>query len=157
MIAQTDKQRILQLEAQVAGLTEEVEAWRASDRENLLLSTVTQREVGIRSRVLGQIPPSPQRSGYGGVVILLLIHMMDRPGRLMTRQELYKLIVRDADGDTDLKIVDVRITQVRHVIQALGVSRKGIETVWGKGYRLLPDAAAILKSKLEPAAQAVAA
>lgn len=155
----TDRQRIMELEAQVSELTEEVLAWRASEREGTLQSAASTREMEIRSRVLSLRPVLVGTGhGYGGVVTRLLIAMMDRPAKLFSKAELYKMVVLDPNGDADIKIVDVRITQVRHLLEWCGVARTGVETVWGKGYRMLPEAADRLKALLEPnAAQAVAA
>lgn len=158
MTALTDKQRILQLEAQVSELTQEVQAWRASDREGTLQSAASVREMDIRSRILSLRPASVGTGhGYGGVVTRLLIAMMDRPGKLFSKAELYKMVVLDPNGDTDIKIVDVRITQVRHLLEWCGLSRAGVETVWGKGYRMRCEAAELLKAALEPQSRAVAA
>lgn len=158
MIAPTDKEVIVQLRAQVADLTEEVEAWRAHDRDGAKAAITTQREAEVRSRVLALKPSSRAGVGFGGAIIRLLIVFMDNPGRLLTKHEIYKLIVSDVDAERDTKTVDVRVCHVRHVLQWCGLPRTGVETVWGRGYRLQTDAAERLKEVLEPdAAQAVAA
>lgn len=155
----TDRQRIMELEAKVSDLTEEVEAWRAHDRDGAKAAITTQRETEVRSRVLALKTSARAGVGFGGAAIIrLLIVFMDNPGRLLTKYEIYKLIVSDVDAERDTKTVDVRVCHVRHVLQWCGLPRTGVETVWGHGYRLLPDAAERLKAVLEPcAAQAVAA
>ena len=61
-----------------------------------------------------------------------------REGRVLSQQQLIARIYWQADEEPDAKIIDVYVCKIRKRLKPLGVE---IQTIWGKGYRLLPTAA----------------
>lgn len=69
---------------------------------------------------------------------------------LMLWQSRLRLVLREAlmseaywlrsdEEEPDIKIIDVQICKVRKKLASTGI---GIDTVWGRGYRILPKAEA---------------
>lgn len=62
----------------------------------------------------------------------LLVHLAQRPGRAVRREQLAAAVLRDeAASETALQ------TQVSRLRRKLGGASKALETVWGIGYRLV--------------------
>lgn len=61
--------------------------------------------------------------------------LLARKDQVVSRAALLDVCM--SDEDTDIKIVDVNICHIRKRLQG---SRYEIETVWGRGYRLKPEA-----------------
>jgi DNA-binding response OmpR family regulator len=59
-------------------------------------------------------------------------------GRLRTKEQLLSDGYWQADEEPEIKIIDVWVCKLRKKLRPLGVN---IETVWGRGYRLVMAAA----------------
>lgn len=55
--------------------------------------------------------------------------------RMMTKEALLAALYQLRSDEPEIKIIDVWICKLRKKLKPLGVN---IETVWGRGYRLLP-------------------
>jgi two-component system phosphate regulon response regulator PhoB len=60
--------------------------------------------------------------------------LVERPGRVLTRDRLLELIW-DEDADVDARSIDAHIRRLR---AKMGPARKHVETVVGIGYRFVP-------------------
>lgn len=78
----------------------------------------------------------------------MVMAMADHPGRVMTHAQLIaasrsaKSGLRDAE-EIETRLSGVLICQIRAALK--GRIERPIETAWGTGYLVLPDAAAILR------------
>jgi len=66
----------------------------------------------------------------------VLAKLAEKPGRVISKDQLMAAVYWAADEDPHVKIIDVWICKMRPRLKPLGVV---IETVWGRGYRLLPS------------------
>jgi DNA-binding winged helix-turn-helix (wHTH) protein len=60
-----------------------------------------------------------------------------RPGATITKETIYRRLYPAAD-DVELKIVDVFICKIRNKLRPFGCEAQ-IETVWGRGYRIVAE------------------
>jgi DNA-binding response OmpR family regulator len=145
----SDRARIQQLEAQVADLTEELEAWRGFDGDAERRAKNDEREARVRTRIM-RLKPAHRPCMYGGVVVRLLLHFIDHPDRLHRRETLLDVVA--GEGSESLpKVVDVRVSHARDVVAFAGFDRTMIETHWGRGYRITAANAELLKAALDGA------
>ena len=70
------------------------------------------------------------RSSQSRVLIKLAEH------EHVSREALHLAMSRTSDPSTDVKIVDVRICQLRGQLQSFGIK---IQTLWAFGYKLSPE------------------
>lgn len=65
-----------------------------------------------------------------------------------TKEQIMMAIYTDRPWiDVEIKIVDVFVCKIRKKIAKFGVE---IDTIWGRGYRMLPASKAIIKQFLTP-------
>jgi DNA-binding response OmpR family regulator len=64
----------------------------------------------------------------------LLRSMMERPGRVLTRERLLERVWGHHDSDVDARSIDAHIRRLR---VKLGPARNHVETVVGIGYRFV--------------------
>lgn len=145
--ARTDRERVLQLEARVAELEDELAAWRANDADEgddeaaaLRLNAVT----GVLRAVIANA--RGVRNGVRGSA-RLLIHLLDRPGRLCRHAELLAAVSTKEDALPTG--VNVRMCSLRHALRRMGFP-SAITTVWGEGYVLDAAAAPAIARWVEP-------
>lgn len=122
------------LAAELAQMKDELAEWRRQSSEES--TVVVQGEVRDRwSRTLRLAPLLSQ------AVILLV----EREGRAVGYEAIARATCRRY-GDLAAPPTSAKVTvhKVRRAMEAVGVS-DGIETVWGVGYRMRPDAAAALR------------
>jgi DNA-binding winged helix-turn-helix (wHTH) protein len=60
-----------------------------------------------------------------------------RSGQTLTKEQLLNRLYRK-DDEPEIKIVDVFICKIRHKLRLLGADKQ-VETVWGRGYRLVAE------------------
>jgi DNA-binding response OmpR family regulator len=72
--------------------------------------------------------------------IELLIVLVQRPNRVLTRDQIMDLLDGGARDPFD-RSIDVRITRLRSKIESNPATPRFIRTVWGKGYRFTPEGA----------------
>lgn len=142
----TDRERVLALEARVAELEAELAAWRGNAAEDaddeaavLRLEVVT----GVLRAVIG---PRGVRNGARGSA-RLLIHMLERPGRLCRHAELLAAVSRKEDALSTG--VNVRMCTLRFALRRMGFP-EAIKTVWGEGYALDAAQAPAIARLVEP-------
>lgn len=124
----TDKERILHLEAQVASLTEELDAWRANHRDDANAIVRLDRWSTARNW-LRQHGHKAATSGAD-----LLICFLQTPGRLLPFARLIDALGRDADALLDLRAsVSVEIWKLRRALEVAGYAG-AVRNVWGQGY-----------------------
>ncbi len=68
----------------------------------------------------------------------LLIILATRPKRVLSRDQLMDSL-QAGDSDTFDRSIDVRITRLRRKLDDSGTKPRFIRTVWGQGYRFVPD------------------
>lgn len=137
------------LRRQLRELNEELEAWRGNRRDADAAEVFAVR--------LGRYQPLFKGSGRAAVQMLLLL--LDRPGRAVSRAALleatrWSASVKDTD-QVDWKIVDVYLSRLRTSLRRLvdagrlpegfAGSSAGIQTHWGIGYSLTVENAAALR------------
>lgn len=127
-------ERCDRLAAELAQMKDELAEWRRQASEES--SVVVHGEVRDRwSRTL-RLPPMLSQA-----VILLV----EREGRAVGYEAIARATSRHY-GDLAAPSTSAKVTvhKVRRAMKAAGVS-DGIETVWGVGYRMRPNAAAALR------------
>lgn len=146
--ALTYRDRALAAEARVAELEAEVAAWRdyravgpraTADEAEILMLGKLQR----RLRALTGMHDS---RGAARTLLVLLAHA----GKLCRKQTIFDAIAVDAD--TQIKVVDVRVSRVRTALRIIGYP-EAITTVWGEGYVLAAEAAEPIRRTLGLAAE----
>jgi len=60
--------------------------------------------------------------------------LYDSNGRVQSKEQLLRAIAPIVDEEPEIKIVDVFVCKVRKKLKGLGI---GIDTVWGRGYRII--------------------
>lgn len=65
----------------------------------------------------------------------LLNLLIDNAGKVMTRDRIYSALLRREYNGTE-RTVDVRMAKLREKLDAAGMQKAQIETVWGEGYVL---------------------
>ena len=143
MRAETDRERVLRLEAENAQLREELAAWRAYERDDADDDAALEREalLGRRLQDLGLMHAGRRQ------IARLLLYLLERPGRLVTgRQIKARLCGARAEEvrDTYPKVI---ISLTRTTLDLIG-HRAAIITVWGSGWILDPDAAPAIRKAL---------
>ena len=78
----------------------------------------------------------------------LLRCMMERPGRVLTRERLLERVWGHHDTDVDARSIDAHIRRLR---VKLGPARNHVETVVGIGYRFVVQRAAERRGRIESA------
>lgn len=73
-------------------------------------------------------------AGLTGHELNVLVHLVTRPGRAVTRRQLVEHAL-SADADVSDRTVDSHVTRVRRKLGDAGVR---LRTVWGVGYRFDP-------------------
>jgi DNA-binding response OmpR family regulator len=58
--------------------------------------------------------------------------------RIMTKEALLSAVYQLRQEEPELKIIDVWVCKLRKKLKPLGIN---IDTVWGRGYRMLPAVA----------------
>lgn len=82
---------------------------------------------------------------------LLVEALALRPGATLSKERLFDHLYGSDDGP-DMKIIDIFVCKVRNKLRPCG-ARHHLETVWGRGYRLVAEASAGAweNSALQPA------
>ncbi len=70
--------------------------------------------------------------------IELLTVLATRPNRVLSRDQLMDLL-NAGDSNSFDRSIDVRITRLRRKLNDSGAKPRFIRTVWGEGYRFVPD------------------
>jgi DNA-binding response OmpR family regulator len=123
-----------------AELREELGAWRGQDDDDRRSEALVDRIARLR-RVL------PVEVHHGSGTAKLLLALIDRPGQLVGRERLLRIVARDADNPPESKIVDVYVCNARKALRLSGFP-EAIETIWGGGFRLAPDVARELRARM---------
>ena len=142
----TDRERCLQLEARVAELEEELAAYKANERRAVRDAADLSRQVKVRDF----FHPAVRKRSIGAVPAAMLLHLLDHPGVVATKEQLYDCRFQpgaDPDYEPQMKVVDVHVCHLREALAARGYPR-AIDTVWGRGYRIEPAMAATLKAAI---------
>jgi DNA-binding winged helix-turn-helix (wHTH) protein len=93
------------------------------------------------------------RVRLGGQVVDLLCLLLERPGELITREEIERRLWPDRNVDYQHSL-DVVISRLRTALGDKGVSPRYIETVPRKGYRFI-EPVATARSAARPAIRRV--
>lgn len=137
----TDRERILQLEAKNAELTEELEAYRANADHEVRWAREQGRIHRVAKALRKAMVKTPRAPGLARVLLDLLAH----PGMVRTKAQIYYAYQPTAQElPDDLKLVDVVICHLR---KATGFA--AIETVWGHGWLVPFEQAAALRFRFE--------
>lgn len=129
MIGLTDRDRCLQLEARVAELEEEVEAWRAQARGEA-------REAAYATRIQA-LKHEFRRVGVGGQLGMgakVLLDLMAHAGTVRTYRQLAATFATDPEDPCD-KGAMVALIPVRKAMRAWRLDHH-LSNVWGVGYLL---------------------
>ena len=73
----------------------------------------------------------------------LLIALVERADRIVTREELYRVVWREPYRRSD-RSVDVYVGKLRHKLEAALPHRRFIHTHFGFGYRFSPEPAEVV-------------
>lgn len=138
----TDRERLWALEAENASLREELAAYKANERSEAFGEDDLRREVAVR-RFLGMKRDGSARAVGAGPSAILL-HLMDRAGRVVSRETLYALR-HDQDGCS--RVIDVQVCTLRRALERKGFP-DAISNVWGRGYMLDAKVGARLREVL---------
>lgn len=137
------------LRRQLRERDEELEAWRGNRRD-----ADAEDDFAVR---LGRYQPLFR--GTGRAAIQMLILLLDRPGRTVSREALlefgrWSMCWKDSDQVT-IKMVDVYLCRLRKVLRRLAAEGRlpdafatlqaGIQTHWGVGYSISVENAAALR------------
>jgi hypothetical protein len=139
----TDRDRLWALEAENAELREELAAYKANERGDVVAQEYLRREAAIR-RFLGHgRGPSGRYTGVGPAAILL--HLIDRAGSPVSTQALFN--IRLGAEDANSRVIDVQVCSLRRALERNGYS-DAIVTMRGRGYMLEPWAADRLRREV---------
>lgn len=64
----------------------------------------------------------------------VFISLYDAKGRVLSKEQLLRVVTAHWGEEPEIKIVDVFVCKVRAKMKGMPL---GIETVWGRGYRLM--------------------
>lgn len=64
----------------------------------------------------------------------IFITLYDAKGRVLSKEQLLRTVTKLWGEEPEIKIIDVFVCKVRAKIKGMPI---GIDTVWGRGYRLL--------------------
>ena len=77
----------------------------------------------------------------------LLTALVERSGRIVSREELYQVVWGESYRKTD-RSVDVYVGKLRHKLSAALPQRRYIHTHFGFGYRFAPDRGDLAEARL---------
>lgn len=122
----TDRERVLQLEARVAELEEELAAWRVQGRVADAKGDALARLYRLGEAMRPHVPH------HGAMAARLVAYLLARPGRVCAGGEIGEAIALGETIDPD-RLAKVGVAQARRGLSSLGLSDV-IRTVWGQGY-----------------------